>query len=603
MVSYLKSLKLNPLSGYWVTPLMVLGVMALLTTMTLLQLGVVAVPTPSVLIELWEHGFQPELIASLVAITLMGGMMKAWRCGGVARWCVEQAVLLCFITSLAIVAGLWWFSYQTGLPISKQPWTIVTTYTVLSKNAAMAALYLQTLGISFFIALIITVSLIALCHHRDTTLGDARFANPWDIQRAKLYAKEGVFLGKAYGKFLILGGYESVLVVAPTGSGKSSAVGVPNLLRWQGSVVVNDLKGELYQLTQAYRTNTLKQHCYCFAPGGGSGDTHRYNPFAYVRVGQAEYLKDLQFIANILIQKANNEPAFWPINSRELFVMCALYCFDMGKRCTLSKVHELARREDFLDWLIYESEARHIKEPLFYQYASSFVQCEEKTRGNILKDFHARIELFADPIICEATNDNDFDIRQLRKQGMSIYLHIPDSEKERLSPIITLFYAQLIALLSQALPDKQQEPKDVLLLLDEFGNMGKIPQLKSGLSFLRSYRIRAIMMVQYLGQIVSVYGQTDAKAFTNCKVKMAFTLNDVDDAQFFAKALGQRTIKVRQRSTSSQQDNYGGSVSHTTQLKDHWLMSPDKLMRLSIDKSIILIEGSYPIHARKKYYF
>ena len=86
----------------------------------------------------------------------------------------------------------------------------------------------------------------------------------------------------------------------------------------------------------------------------------------------------------------------------------------------------------------------------------------------------------------------------------------------------------------------QDEKIRVLALLDEFGNMSRISKLKEGMSFLRSYNIRMVVIVQYLSQITSIYGRDDARGFLNTKVKIACTLNDAEDAKFFSEALGKR---------------------------------------------------------------
>lgn len=77
---------------------------------------------------------------------------------------------------------------------------------------------------------------------------------------------------------------------------------------------------------------------------------------------------------------------------------------------------------------------------------------DEKTQKNILKDFQTRMSLFNDPLVGYATSKNDFDFRELRKKRISIYVQIPDGDKERLSPILTLFWAQLIHVISEREP-------------------------------------------------------------------------------------------------------------------------------------------------------
>jgi type IV secretion system protein VirD4 len=574
----------------------------LLTTLTLLQLNLRGLPAPWLLLDLWHHGFYAELVASVCMMVVMGMIAWLWYRGGYQRWISYYLILAVVVMLSAISGGLCWFNHQTSLHISMLPWAVVFDGTLLFSNKMLFGLLVRDVVFAILGSFGATLVLLLLASRRETTLGDARFANPYDIQHAKLYDSEGVVLGKSYGKELRVGGFESVLVVAPTGSGKTTAIAIPNLLTWKDSAVVNDLKGELYRKTQLHREKQLQQTCYYWSPASHSEKGHRYNPFAYVRMDDKYHLRDLQFIAQVLIQRESSEQAFWPVTSRELFVMCAFYAFATEKTCTLAKLHDLARREDFILWLEYELINRTIEDPLFYQYAASITQCDEKTRGNIIKDFHARLDVFSDPLIRDATSGNDFDLRELRRKKMSIYINIPDSDKSRLQGVLTLFWAQLIALMTQKEPDLQEEPLGVLMVMDEFGNLDKIPQLKSGVSFLRSYRLRALMMVQYLGQIVSAYGQTDAKAFLNSKIKCTFSLNDMDDAKYFAESMGKKTIRVQNRSVSMSHGEQAGSASHSTNLQAYWLMSPDRLMRLPRRQLVLLVEGCFPIYGRKVHF-
>ena len=266
-------------------------------------------------------------------------------------------------------------------------------------------------------------------------------------------------------------------------------------------------------------------------------------------------------------------------------------------------VTAVSKQESFFEWLAEEvadheeTFSKHLK-----QNAYAILGTDEKTQKNILKDFHSRMSLFNDPIVAAATSYNDFDFRELRRKKISIYIHIPDADKERLSPILTLFWAQLINAMSSHEP-RNDEPYGVLALMDEFGNMARINKLKDGMSFLRSYHMRCIIIVQYLAQIISIYGRDDAKGFLNSKVKIAFALNDMDDAQFFSRALGTKTVKVSSSSVSTGHGDNPGSRSENINYQSRALMNPDELMQLSDKKAIILIEAKSPIKANKCYWF
>ena len=118
-----------------------------------------------------------------------------------------------------------------------------------------------------------------------------------------------------------------------------------------------------------------------------------------------------------------------------------------------------------------------------------------------------------------------------------MYDYILVGDQERLTPLLTLFWAQLIQSISKHEPS-ECEPFSVLAVLDELGNLSKINPLREGMSFLRSYHLRCLVLVQYLSQITSVYA---------------------DD---FSKSLGQKTITVTNKGFNS-----GGSQSGSTTTK------------------------------------
>lgn len=143
----------------------------------------------------------------------------------------------------------------------------------------------------------------------------------------------------------------------------------------------------------------------------------------------------------------------------------------------------------------------------------------------------------------------------------------------------------------------------MLALLDEFGLMPAVPQLKHGMSFLRAYHIRPIIMVQYLAQIRAQYGADDAYGFLNTKVKIAFALNDIDDANYFSKAMGTTTITTKTHSTSLGYTDHSGSNSNTTSYQAISLMRPDEVMKLKKNDAIILMESQLPMKVKKGYWF
>lgn len=565
-------------------------------------LGLQDTAWPWSFIQVLQHGFiLPTCIAFSVVYVLIVAIIL-WFSGGIKRAIAQQILFYWGFFLLLSTLGLAIFSSWEGINLQPYPWLIYLLFLRLTPES-VNHLILCLAGCYSFLFVMIVWKYFSETAKAEGVFGKAHFCNAFEIQRAGLYADEGIILGKAYGRKLKLPGFEGALVVAPTGSGKTTAIAIPNLLEWVGSGVFNDLKGELYRLTANYRKNTLKNECFLWAPADINGNTACYNPFFYVSYNPDLRIRDLQLISEMLIPATKLGEGFWYQSSREVFLTLALFLFETKGVATLSEVHDLSKRENFFEWLTIklteheEKFSKHLKQNVF-----SLLGADERTQKNILKDFHSRMGLFNDPIIGQATRKNDFDFRELRRRKISIYIHIPDADKERLSPLLTLFWAQLVNVVSSTEP-QADEPYGILALMDEFGNMSRINKLKEGLSFLRSYHMRCIIIVQYLAQITSVYGRDDAKGFLNSKVKIAFALNDMEDAEFFSKALGNRAVKVSSSSVNRSHGDNSGSCSKNMSFQSRALMSPDEMMRLSDKKAVILMESKNPIKADKCYWF
>jgi type IV secretion system protein VirD4 len=132
--------------------------------------------------------------------------------------------------------------------------------------------------------------------------GAARLARPGEIVGARLYRAGGhsIMLGRHRGRLLAFNGDLHPFLAAATGTGKGVGFVVPNLLHWQGSAIVLDIKGENYTLTSGYRGRTLGQKVYRFDPLQETGRTHGFNVLAYVREGDLR-VTDVQTVAAILV--------------------------------------------------------------------------------------------------------------------------------------------------------------------------------------------------------------------------------------------------------------------------------------------------------------
>ncbi len=549
--------------------------------------------------SIWCAGFPGIAGFSFVLLFVIAISCFGFYLGNIYRFIAENIfmIVVSAAATMSLSLALYNSLHHSNMPLWPWDWYHIV---VLNSFSISNSASLWGFSILFGMLMLFIYFWIYINPHSNK-LGNAHFASVVEVYKSQLFNKTGMVIAKAYNEILRVKGHEGMLVVAPMGSGKTTAVAIPNLLEWEGSVVINDLKGELWEKTAEFRKQHLANACYNWSPSEPDSQ-HRQNPFFYVSPNPEYWYRDLQLIAQSLIPSGKQEQNFWLQSSRDLFLFLAMYLFTTKKMATLSEIYRLAKQPNFVAWLtevIAEGEDSY--PAVLMQNAYALLNADHETRSNMLQDFYARITLFGDPIIQRNTDHNDFDIRNIRRIKMSIYINIPEREQDRLSPLLTLFWAQFIDNVTIKEPNPQEEPYSVLAILDEFGALAKIEKLKRGASFLRSFHVILMIIVQYLGQIESVYGKVDARSFLNMKVKMTFTLNDDADAKYFSDCIGQTTVKMRSRNISNHRGGGGVAINHHDQLRP--LMRPEEIMRMPKDNALILIEGGYPIQAKKCFYF
>ncbi|HIF0138888.1 TPA: type IV secretory system conjugative DNA transfer family protein [Legionella anisa] len=570
----------------------------------LLLTGVLDFATPLVIPELIHHGFLSELGIAFATTTLVALCCIGYLNKGLYRYLASIAFM-----SLLLSTGLFLLGY--GL----FGWLYLNELQPLSGLMDLAwqrhqenTLWLDFLKTEERVFLVGFIALILYLFNRfrpeKKVLGNAHFANGIEVNKASFFKHEdqSIIIGKKYGAPLYSNGFEHVLVFAPTGSGKTRSIGIPNLFNYPYSVVCNDVKLTLFQATSGYRKQVLSQQCYCWAPAHETQLTHAYNPLSLISNDKIQRLTDIQRIAHILISDNKKADPIWQQASRKLFKIAVLYLLDTPERpTTLSEINRLIKQAGFDEWLATQLEETEHLDPEFYRNGYSYLNNHEKTRSSILETFSGYFELFDDPTIDAATSHSDFDLRTLRSTPMTIYVGFTDDDMERLSPLLTLFWQQLISVMIKEIPDPIKEPYPLLCLIDEFSSLGRIERLRRSLKLLREYRVRCVLMMQYIAQTYEQYSQDEAKAFTNIKTKIAFATEDIQDAEYVSKLLGTRTVRVAAGSSSSQHHGYSESKSYNYQAIP--LLRPDEVMRFPEHQILIIRTGHPPVKAKQMIWY
>ncbi|WP_164931769.1 type IV secretory system conjugative DNA transfer family protein [Dyella sp. M7H15-1] len=458
-------------------------------------------------------------------------------------------------------------------------------------------------------ALVLSPAVLLFVKPKQSLYGEARFAKRSEITKADLDNRtgDGIVIGRMPGQpnkylFASMARHPHVMLAAPTGSGKGVGIVIPNLLNWNHSVIVLDIKKENWTLTAGYRAKH-GHACFLFDPANPKRITHRWNPLAYVRDDPALRVDDTQKIGNILFPDIQGTDPIWTASCRSLFLGLTLYLLETdGKPRTLGQVAREAYSGDDKRWKRIIEERQKSGKPLSapcMQALLDYVNTSDNTRTSIRKTFTSRFELFINPIIDAATAGNDFDLEALRKKPMSIYLGITPDNLGRLAPLLNLFFQQIIDLNTRELPEHNPALKYQLLLMpDEFRSLGKMQVLVEAIAFLRSYGVRLLAIFQSPSQVREVYGDDVAKNFfQNFHVRIIYTPADIDVATEISRELGNMTFVTRSKSRPMGFSKGSRLISDADHARA--LLLPQEVKDIGDDEEILLAKGCKPIMADK----
>lgn len=465
------------------------------------------------------------------------------------------------------------------------------------------------------VVLILIVALPALLPRKRSLHGDARFANTREIARAGLFSKNGFYLGRVGRRDLVLGGQQGVLLSAPPRSDKGTAIVIPNLLTWPGSVVCLDLKLENWTITAGYRQR-CGQEVFLFDPLSESGNTACWNCLSYVSQDPNLRINDVQHIGAILYPDIPGTDPFWSAGARSLFLGITLYVLETPSLPpTLGEVLRQGMASDSEGFshhwkrIIEGRQAgRFPLSPQCVRALSDVIDLAPVTASSIRKTFTSRLDLLANPLLDRATSRNDFDLRDLRRRPMSIYIGIRPVDLHRLRPLLNLFIEQAIGLQTKTLPEHDPSLKhQVAMILDEAPAIDRIPILAGSIAYLPGFNVRILLVVQALSQLRDVYGtQTAETMMKSLAVRIAYAPKDFGEANELSQELGNLTVRVKTVSKPlfDMFDRHGRrsrSVSISEQKRP--LMLPQEIKELGRDHEILIYEGLRPVLAKKNRYF
>jgi type IV secretion system protein VirD4 len=378
----------------------------------------------------------------------------------------------------------------------------------------------------------------------------------------------------------------STLIVAPTGTGKSAGFIIPTLLKGvRGSTVIFDIKGELYNKTHHTQENPL------FLDPTMQEETIKFNPFAENQLPTENITGYISNASNIIFPTSEN---YFVNSAKDLFDLIALYLINKNGWTSIPRIKNLISEDEDIT-----QNLKTIKEELTDDDKTTtrirnginkmlqISEAPEQFRG-VIGSFNTQMSFFADEDIeylldCQYS---DINAEMLRKKKTSLYIRVKDNDMERLSPFVRLFFHSLVSDIISKAPE--EEDLQISLILDEFGNLGKISKLIKATTISRSYKLNQIFILQDLEQISFIYSKSEVSILeSNTSYKIILKQNNLMTAQRFSDLIGNKTDI---RTSKSEGQKHTSKSSSEEGIK---LVSPQDILNLHNNQCLVMVQGNF----------
>jgi type IV secretion system protein VirD4 len=399
---------------------------------------------------------------------------------------------------------------------------------------------------------------------------------------------------------------KNVLVIGGSGSGKTRFFVKPNLMQMHSSYCVTDPKGTI--LIEC--GNLLRRGGYAIKVLNTINfkKSMKYNPFSYLRSE-----KDILKLVNTLIANTKGEGEksaedFW-VKAEKLYYTALIgYIFYEGAEdernfTTLLDMIDASEtreeQEDFknpVDLMFEELEEKDPDHFAVKQYRK-YKLAAGKTAKSILISCGARLAPFDIRELRELMETDELELDTLGDRKTALFVIISDTDAS-FNFIVAMMYSQLFNLLCDKADDFYggKLPVHVRCLLDEFSNIGQIPQFEKLIATIRSREISACIILQAQSQLKAIYKDNADTIAGNCDTTLFLGGKEKTTLKEMSELLGKETIDLYNTS-----ENRGQSASYglNYQKVGKELMSEDEIAVMDGGKAILQLRGVCPFVSAK----
>lgn len=410
----------------------------------------------------------------------------------------------------------------------------------------------------------------------------------------------------------------NVLVIGGSGSGKSRFYVKPNIMQLNTSYVVTDPKGELLRSCG----RLLKKAGYEIRVFNLIDMSHsnNYNPFNYIYDKDGNISKTyVMKMVNCLMKNTKQEGAsggdqFWDDSTKALTLAIAFYLLEkktdengnsldrnFSTVMKMMRLAEISEQDENhrspLDEMMDElrGENPHSMAVSFY---ADFKKAPAETAKSILISAAVRFAAFNLPEVADLTHTDNIHLDTLGDRKTALFIIIPSSDAT-FNFLAAMMYTQLFDTLYDTANFKYggRLPVHVRCLLDEFANVGTIPDFDKLLATMRSMEISANIIIQNLAQLKKMYDKSWEILTGNCDSLLFLGGQEATTLEAISKSLGKETIDVVSQNRT--RSHKSPSTSENNSILGRELMTTDELKVMKPNECVLIVRALYPFFCHK----
>lgn len=445
------------------------------------------------------------------------------------------------------------------------------------------------------------------------TFGSSQWAVAEDLVENEVFGDSGILLGETenldgQSEVISYKGDRHLLTVAPTRSGKGTTQIIPNLLTYEGSMLVIDPKGENALIT-AKRRQEMGQEVHIVDPWGIANvegiDLSSFNPLDWLDKRDTDITENSMILADALVVGDSHSDSFWAEEAKALLQGILLYVASAKEedgRRHLGRVRDILVGSDAEQQELFQKMAKS-GHHIISSTGHRCIQKDSKLLSNVIASAQAQTHFLDSERLRENLIASNFKFEDLKSKPMTVYLVLPADRLNTFGRWLRLLVQQAVTVNARNIEIKPQKP--VLFILDEFAALGRLSMIEQAYGLMAGFGLQLWCIIQDFNQLERIYDKGWQSFIANAGMINYFGSSDKQTAEYFSSLCGETT--VWNFSSAFATAVSGGSntatETDTRSASQRKLAYPDELMRLQGDTQLAFIDNMYPLRARKVAWF